>query len=196
MEEIMKKNLKTIFALLVCLLSFYVFAACKKEMKVNSIELDKEEIVLKTGNTTTLNPTVDVENADEYQIIWTSSDDAIATIDTNGKIRAVASGTATITATLGDKTDTVQVFVADLVVENTTTIQNTIEGAETGNVIYVSSGTYNEAVVIENKDLTIIGGDSVKIVGPENYADISTTNAIAEETTNYSALLTLLNSNV
>ena len=44
---------------------------------------------------------------------WTSSNPAVATVDANGKVHAVAAGTATITAQAGDKTATCVVTVTD-----------------------------------------------------------------------------------
>ena len=44
-------------------------------------------------------------------ITFSSSDESVATVDTDGVIHAVASGTAVITVTLGNKTATVNVAI-------------------------------------------------------------------------------------
>lgn len=65
---------------------------------VESVTLDKTEGVLTVGNTVTITATVTPDTATNASVTWTSSDEAIATVDSEGKITAVAPGTATITA--------------------------------------------------------------------------------------------------
>ena len=65
---------------------------------VESVTLDKTEGVLTVGNTVTVTATVTPDTATNASVTWSSSDEAIATVDSEGKITAVAPGTATITA--------------------------------------------------------------------------------------------------
>lgn len=65
---------------------------------VESVTLDKAEGVLTVGNTVTVTATVTPDTATNASVTWSSSDEAIATVDSEGKITAVAPGTATITA--------------------------------------------------------------------------------------------------
>lgn len=65
---------------------------------VESVTLDKTEGVLTVGNTVTVTATVTPDTATNASVTWASSDEAIATVDSEGKITAVAPGTATITA--------------------------------------------------------------------------------------------------
>lgn len=65
---------------------------------VEGITLNKTEGVLTVGNTVTVTATVTPDTATNASVTWTSSDEAIATVDSEGKITAVAPGTATITA--------------------------------------------------------------------------------------------------
>lgn len=65
---------------------------------VENVTLDKAEGVLTVGNTVTVTATVTPDTATNASVTWTSSDEAIATVDSEGKITAVAPGTATITA--------------------------------------------------------------------------------------------------
>lgn len=71
---------------------------------VKSVQLNKEELTLIIGRTEQLIASIFPENADNKTIIWSSDNDNIATVDQNGKVTAKAEGTATITATAGDKT--------------------------------------------------------------------------------------------
>lgn len=67
--------------------------------KVEQITLNKTEGVLTVGNSITVTATVTPDNATNTTINWTSSDEKVATVDSNGKITAVAAGNATIKAT-------------------------------------------------------------------------------------------------
>ena len=67
--------------------------------KVEQIALSKTEGVLTVGNSVTVTATVTPNNATNATVNWTSSDEAVAKVDSNGKVTAVAAGNATITAT-------------------------------------------------------------------------------------------------
>lgn len=69
---------------------------------VNSITLSETEVTLQVGQTKTLTAQVEPENADDKSLYWSSSDNAIASVDQNGKITALAEGTVTITAEAND----------------------------------------------------------------------------------------------
>lgn len=67
--------------------------------EVEQIVLNKTEGVLTVGNSVTVTATVTPDNATNTTVNWTSSDEKVATVDSNGKVTAVAAGNATITAT-------------------------------------------------------------------------------------------------
>lgn len=67
--------------------------------KVEQITLDSNEGVLTVGNSVTITATVTPDNATTATVNWTSSDETVAKVDSNGKVTAVAAGNATITAT-------------------------------------------------------------------------------------------------
>ena len=73
----------------------------RKVYPVESVTLDKSEIELTEGSETELEATVKPDNATNKKLLWTSSDEDIATVD-NGKVTAVSPGTATITVTSED----------------------------------------------------------------------------------------------
>lgn len=66
---------------------------------IESITLDSNEGVLTVGNSVTVTATVTPDNATNTTVNWTSSDEKVATVDSNGKVTAVAAGNATIKAT-------------------------------------------------------------------------------------------------
>lgn len=85
-------------------LVFAFATACQP--KVTAVTVVPDQVQLSSENKST---TVTVNAADEkgrpvekVQVMWTSSDDKVATVDAAGKITAVGSGTAQITAKVGE----------------------------------------------------------------------------------------------
>ena len=80
--------------------------------EVESITLDSIEGKLTVGNSHTIKATVAPEEAAaETTIEWSSSNEKVATVDSNGKVTAVSSGNATITATAGEESANYEVTV-------------------------------------------------------------------------------------
>ena len=80
---------------------------------VKSVKLNKTSLTMKYGSSTTITPTISPSNATYKTVTWKSSDNDVATVDSNGKVKAVGVGYAVITATTtqGSKTATCQVNV-------------------------------------------------------------------------------------
>ena len=68
-----------------------------KQIPVTGVTLDKSTLSLEEGATGNLVATISPENASYKAVSFTSSDEAIATVDDNGLVTAVAAGTADIT---------------------------------------------------------------------------------------------------
>ncbi len=71
---------------------------------VSSVSLNKTTLAMTKGETITLVATVNPSDATDKKVSWSSSNPAIVTVDNSGNVMAMVSGTATITATAGDKT--------------------------------------------------------------------------------------------
>ena len=73
---------------------------------VLGVALDKTSMNLTAGSTGTLTATINPTDAANKSLTWTSDNEAVATVDENGKVTAVAEGTAHITAKTvdGEKT--------------------------------------------------------------------------------------------
>ncbi len=80
---------------------------------VRGVELNKGTLTLKIGDSETLSATVLPVSATNKNVSWKSSNTSVATVDANGKVTAVAAGTANITVTTedGNKTATCKVTV-------------------------------------------------------------------------------------
>ena len=75
-----------------------IVTVSKEFVGVTSITLDKTSLSLVKGESETLVATVNPADATHKKVSWTSSDTNVATIDSEGKVSAIASGSATITA--------------------------------------------------------------------------------------------------
>ena len=73
----------------------------KKVIEVESVTLSKTTLSLKRGETETLIAAVTPDNATDKTVAWSTSNAEVATVE-NGKVTALKSGTATITAKAGE----------------------------------------------------------------------------------------------
>lgn len=122
-----------------------------------SITVDKEALALRKGETAALVATVGPEDADDKTVAWSSSDEAVATVDAEGVVTAVKSGTATITA-------------AD------------VEGHTAS--CEVSVTTPAAGVTLDFEDVTVVKGQTVTLtatVDPEDADDKAVTWTVADE---------------
>ena len=120
---------------------------------VEGITLDKTEGVLTVGNTVTVTATVTPDTATNASVTWSSSDEAIATVDSEGKITAVAPGTATITATSDSNPDVSAAYAvtvqAKKVVASTSTKTSSKSNSEnTGSSSSAGSSTNSGAATV------------------------------------------------
>lgn len=67
-------------------------------IKVQSIRLSKTKATLVIGKTASLTATVAPTNASNKSLTWSSDNEKVAKVSSDGKVTAVAKGTATITA--------------------------------------------------------------------------------------------------
>ena len=61
-----------------------------------------DDITLKRGKTVQLSVEINPDNVPDSYVQWTSDNEKVATVDENGKVKAIKAGKATITATAGN----------------------------------------------------------------------------------------------
>jgi len=72
-------------------------------MKVTAITLNKTATTIPAGQTETISvSSVTPDDATDQTVTWSSDNEAVATVDADGKVTAVALGTANITATANE----------------------------------------------------------------------------------------------
>jgi hypothetical protein len=133
---------------------------------VTGVSLDRTNLTLDGGDTTTLIATITPANASNQNVTWSSSNNAVATVNSTGRVTAVSRGTATITVRTadGNRTATCVVNVRDLyVLTNTSYIKNGV----TTNLANIGTGSA--------RSMCIVGND-VFVVG--TYSSSSTQSAI------------------
>ena len=130
---------------------------------LESIALNKQEETLNVGDTLNLVVSGTPADAEVGEVTWTSSDEAVASV-ANGVVTAVAAGTATITATVGELTATCAITVSGAAATTTTiglTAENVL-GYSGTNIAYPSDSTPVTATV---------SGMGVAAVGCAAYGD-------------------------
>ena len=122
---------------------------------VTGVSLNKSSLSLEEGGSETLVATVTPDNATNKAVNWKSSASGVATVDGNGKVTAVKTGTATITVTTSDgsKTASCEVKVSAKIIE----VQSVAVSPET-------------AVIYEGETVALSA-----TISPENASDKSIT---------------------
>lgn len=75
----------------------------QSSVEVDTISLDRVAVGLLQGNDFMLQAEVGAEEGETVQVKWSSSDSSIASVNDEGNVKALKSGSATITATAGGK---------------------------------------------------------------------------------------------
>lgn len=112
----------------------------KEKKMVTQVTLNQTEATVPKGNTLQLTKTVTPEDATDIDVAWTSSNDTIATVNTNGFVTAKANGTATITCAALDgsgKSATCVITVKTLATE--VTLNQTAATVFKGNTLQLTA---------------------------------------------------------
>ena len=166
---------------------------------VEGITLNATEQTLTVGETFALTASVLPENATNKSLVWTSSDENVATVDANGLVTAVKEGTATITAKANDGSNvsakcTIKVKAAVVLVEGITlnaTEQTLTEGetfALTASVTPENATNKNLAWTSSDENVATVDANGLVTAVKEGTATIT---AKANDGSNVSASCTI-----
>lgn len=150
--------------------SVMMLPACKKNVEpqviaVESVTVSPSTLTLTEGETKSLSVTVLPENATSPEVKWSSSSTSVATVE-DGKVTAVAAGSAVITATADGKKGTCTVTVdpkviavtgvslipqeKELIIGETFTLVATVLPAEASDPTVTWSSSAPEIATVEN----------------------------------------------
>lgn len=138
-----------------------------KYIAVTSITLDKSELSLKVGSSDMLTATVNPANATDKNVQWSSSDASIVKVN-NGKVTALKSGTATITAAAGSSSAqcviTVPVEIESLSLDKSE-LTLTIDETATLHATINPDNATDKTVIWSSSDNTIAQVENGVVVG-------------------------------
>ncbi len=180
-------------------------------VNVSSITLNKTSSTLYVGmvdgdvvgDTISLVATVKPANADNPDLVWSSSNESVATVDIYGNVTAIAPGTAVIKASSTDGSNKSASCTVTVKAQQTTGIYIMCQGfiiseatVETGctmglNVLFSPTDTFNKNVIWTTSDSTVAEVDENGIL--HTYADgTATITATTTDGSNKKATLTVI----
>ena len=76
--------------------------AVYEKVEAEDIFLDDTSIEMEVGDRKTLDYTLEPSNAFDGDVVFESSDEDVVTVSEDGELRAISSGTATVTVSCGN----------------------------------------------------------------------------------------------
>ena len=157
---------------------------------LTGIELNTQETSIKKGDTAQLEVIyTPAETTDDTTVVWSSSDEDIASVDENGVVTAKQDGTATITAAVGELTAECVVHVREVPLEGidldrTAITMNKGEVSEALQVSYNPEDTTDDKTVIwssSDEDVATVDNGVVTAVGAGNATITATVGEFTAE---------------
>lgn len=164
------RKIQMLLMSMVCslLLMMGAYSVPMDQVQAASIKISAKSVSLKVGSTKTLK----LKNT-KKKPTWKSSNTKVATVNGNGKVKAVGKGTVTITASLGTKNYTCKVTVRELTsAEKLTKVHKAVKSAYKDN--YRPNMTYDSLYLKEVIGLDTNCYDAVIAEGPMMSAAVDT----------------------
>ena len=175
-------------------------ATCKVTVvptPASSITLNTTAVTLKATETATLTTTILPATTTNKAVTWKSDNEAIATVDANGVVTAIAVGEANITATTTDGTNlsatckvTVEQTFASSISLDKTSISLKATESETLKATILPATTTNQAVTWKSDNEAIATVDANGVVTAHEVG-VATITATTTDGTNLSASCTV-----
>ncbi|MCL2355411.1 MAG: Ig-like domain-containing protein, partial [Oscillospiraceae bacterium] len=136
---------------------------------VQDININTGNLILRTGETFQLNAIITPEDATNTSVTWSSSNQEVATINTNGQLTSISPGTSTITANVESNTSSIQITVR----ETTEEITFHEKILTTGNII---TGLNHLDTTVQNLKNKIITDLTIEMYNHQNQLLSDTQN--------------------
>ena len=141
---------------------------------VNGISLNKSNLNLTINSSEKLTSNVSPSNASNKDVTWRSSNNSVATVDSNGKITAKKIGTTIITVSSSGYTSTCTVNVVDTIelkgiTINKTTLRLKEKNSETLKITFNPSNATNKKITWKSSNsniATVDNNGTVKAIKP------------------------------
>ena len=148
---------------------------------VTDITLDNSSLSLVKGKTAQLTATVTPNNATNNGVLWTSSDNSVATVSSSGLVTAVDEGTCTITASAKDESGvygtctiivsasqehdvwTLVTDASNLEAGDEIVIANYAQGVVAGDISSQVMASVDSTFSADHKNITSLSDDAVKL---------------------------------
>lgn len=180
-----------------CTVTVTKIAVTEVEIEVGGFTITGETIERFRTQTLSLNATVTPEYASYPAVTWTSGNDSVATVGSDGKVTAVSAGEATITATADEVSVSFTLKVNDYTPSDVVatvgstdcmTLYDAVEAAKDGLTIVLRKNTASSLIVPEDAritfdmngfscggiwnrgDLTVTGNGSVSMTSADGSA--------------------------
>lgn len=168
-------------------------ASCTVQVTVpvGGISLDNASVALKEGQEIQLTAIVSPNDATDKTVTWSSDKTSVATVDNSGKVKAVAEGSATITAKAGEKSATCTVSVSkniiavtsvtldksslDLIKGAEATLSATVKPDDATNKSVTWSTSDADVATVENGKVKAVGGGNATITAKAGEKSASCT---------------------
>ena len=93
-------------AFVVALTALFTFTGCgpkeDPEIAVTGVSLNESSLTIEVGESSKLIASITPSNATGSGVVWSSSNDKVATVSENGNVKAISEGTATIIVKVGN----------------------------------------------------------------------------------------------
>ena len=152
---------------------------------VTGVSVNPTSVSLEPGKSASVVAQVTPDNATNKSVSWSSSNPAVATVDGNGKITAVAVGEATITATTADggKTSTCKVTVTQNVALALKEATASVAVSGKYQIVPTVTGTTNTAVTYATSNDKVATVDASGVVTGVATGEATITVTSAADTT-------------
>lgn len=163
--------MKTFKFMALAAVSLSLFSCTKDKVEVSGVSVSPDEVSLMVGETCKLSAVVSPDDAVYSEIVWTSSDEAVASVAQDGLVTAVSSGNAEIYAAVGEKRGACKVSVSvPAVPVESVVISETSLDIQVGDVveltfqIYPEDADYSE-IIWTSSDETVASVEDGKVTG-------------------------------
>ena len=159
---------------------------------VSTITLDQTSIKLDIGDEYQLRPTISPTDATNKNLIWTSDNTGVATIDNNGNIKAVSTGTPTVRVAAADGsgasatcTVTVTASPVETITLNPQSWTGTVGESITISPTVLPETTTDKTVIWKSSDANVATVDASGTVTAISVGNCTITATVADDSEVY-----------